>query len=61
MQNQPPQQHKTSRKQLPFTSTKPPFGGGDYHHFAAADTSRPAQEFDEAVVVNKLPVSLGVL
>ncbi|KAL7084790.1 hypothetical protein ACP275_14G242900 [Erythranthe tilingii] len=61
MQNQPPQQQKTSRKQLPFTSMKPPFGGGggggggagDYHHFAAADTDRPAREFDEAVVVRR--------
>ncbi|KAK6144185.1 hypothetical protein DH2020_021005 [Rehmannia glutinosa] len=54
------QQH-SSRKQLPFTSMKPPFGGGggggggDYHHFAAADTYRPDQEFDETVVVKRMP------
>ncbi|KAK6138468.1 hypothetical protein DH2020_027788 [Rehmannia glutinosa] len=56
------QQH-SSRKQLPFTSMKPPFGGGggggggggDYHHFAAADTHRPDQEFDETIVVKRMP------
>ncbi|CAA0841327.1 Transcription factor E2FB [Striga hermonthica] len=53
------QQQNTSRKQLPFTSMKPPFGGGgsggDYHRFAAADTHRPDQEFVETVVVKRLP------
>ncbi|XP_047964832.1 transcription factor E2FB-like, partial [Salvia hispanica] len=50
----------TSRKQLPFTSMKSPFGGGgggDYHHFASGD---PDQEFSEAVVVNKRPRKTGV-
>ncbi|KAK4441320.1 Transcription factor E2FB [Sesamum alatum] len=62
MQQQHPQpstQHpQTSRKQLPFTSTKPPFGGGgggEYHHFAAADARRPIQEFDETIVVKTPP------
>ncbi|KAL3828607.1 hypothetical protein ACJIZ3_017409 [Penstemon smallii] len=52
-----PQQH-TSRKQLTFTSMKPPFGGGggggggDYHHFAAR---QPNRELDEAIVVKMPP------
>ncbi|XP_042041712.1 transcription factor E2FB-like [Salvia splendens] len=51
----------SSRKQLPFTSMKPPFGGGagaeggDYHHFATGDAQRPDQEFSESVVVKKRP------
>ncbi|XP_073153380.1 transcription factor E2FB-like [Henckelia pumila] len=54
-------EHKSSRKQLPFTSAKPPFGGvggdGDYHHFAAANSSRLVsnQEFDEVFVVDTPP------
>ncbi|KAL0370213.1 UNVERIFIED_CONTAM: Transcription factor E2FB [Sesamum angustifolium] len=58
MQQGSSHQPQTSRKQLPFTSTKPPFGGGEggeYHHFAAADTNRPNQEFDEAIVVKTPP------
>ncbi|KAL0460816.1 UNVERIFIED_CONTAM: Transcription factor E2FB [Sesamum latifolium] len=62
MQQGSTHQPQTSRKQLPFTSTKPPFGGGgvgggggEYHHFAAADTHRPIQEFDEAIVVKTPP------
>ncbi|KAL0418349.1 UNVERIFIED_CONTAM: Transcription factor E2FB [Sesamum radiatum] len=58
MQQGSSHQSQTSRKQLPFTSTKPPFGGGgggEYHHFAAADTNRPNQEFDEAIVVKTPP------
>ncbi|KAL6527936.1 hypothetical protein OROMI_029747 [Orobanche minor] len=54
------QQQHSSRKQLPFTSTGPPFGGGgggigDYHHFAAGDTQRLDGEFNETVVVKGLP------
>ncbi|KAL1558257.1 transcription factor E2FB-like isoform X2 [Salvia divinorum] len=50
----------TSRKQLPFTSMKPLFGGGgegggDYHHFTSGDARRPDQEFSESVVVNRRP------
>ncbi|PIN25216.1 Transcription factor E2F/dimerization partner (TDP) [Handroanthus impetiginosus] len=59
MQPQQPSQQQSSRKQLPFTSMKPPFGGGssgDYHHFATADTHRSNQEFDEAIVVKTPPV-----
>ncbi|KZV30553.1 hypothetical protein F511_05703 [Dorcoceras hygrometricum] len=50
-----------SRKQLSFTSMKPPFGGvgegGDYHHFATANSSRLVanQELDDVVVVNTPP------
>ncbi|GER33223.1 transcription factor [Striga asiatica] len=63
------QQQNSSRKQLPFTSMKPPFGvgtggggggGGDYHHFAAADTHRSDREFVETVVVKRLPVNWNV-
>ncbi|KAG6436086.1 hypothetical protein SASPL_100968 [Salvia splendens] len=60
-QTRPP---PTSRKQLPFTSMKPPFGGGaggeggDYHHFATGDAQQPDQEFPESVVVKKRPVSV---
>ncbi|KAL1544046.1 transcription factor E2FB-like [Salvia divinorum] len=45
----------SSRKQLPFTSIKPPFDGADYHHFATADAQLPDQEFSESVVVKKRP------
>ncbi|KAL6499729.1 hypothetical protein OROGR_027639 [Orobanche gracilis] len=54
------QQQHSSRKQLSFTSTGPPFGGGDgligdYHHFAAGDTQPLDREFNETVVVKELP------
>ncbi|CAA2968175.1 transcription factor E2FB-like [Olea europaea subsp. europaea] len=56
-------QKQITKKQLSFTSMKPPFGGGgdsDYHHFsssAAIDPCRPMsnQEPDEAIVVKTPP------
>ncbi|KAL3621683.1 hypothetical protein CASFOL_028058 [Castilleja foliolosa] len=56
------QQQNSSRKQFAVTLMKPPFGGGnggdgggdDYHRFATADTQRA--EFDETVVVKRLPL-----
>ncbi|KAL8479952.1 hypothetical protein ACS0TY_026261 [Phlomoides rotata] len=57
MQQQQQPQHQSSRKQLSFTSAKPPFGsgGGDYHQFTTGDTRRPDQEFEETVLVKKRP------
>ncbi|XP_073066329.1 transcription factor E2FB-like isoform X3 [Primulina eburnea] len=58
MEEERQSEQKSSRKQLPFTSVKPPFGrGGDYQHFAAENSSRLGdnQELDEVVVVNTPP------
>lgn len=58
-------QKQITKKQLSFTSMKPPFGGGgdsDYRHFsssAATDYGRPlpSQEPDEVIVAKTPPVS----
>ncbi|XP_075490206.1 transcription factor E2FB-like isoform X2 [Primulina tabacum] len=61
MEEERQSEQKSSRKQLPFTSVKPPFGGvgrgGDYQHFAVDNSSRLGanQEHDEVVVVNTPP------
>ncbi|XP_073286635.1 transcription factor E2FB-like isoform X1 [Primulina huaijiensis] len=61
MEEERQSEQKSSRKLLPFTSVKPPFGGvgrgGDYQHFAAENSSRLGanQELDEVVVVNTPP------
>ncbi|XP_071931472.1 transcription factor E2FB-like [Coffea arabica] len=50
-QQQQQQQQQALKKQLPFTSMKPPFG--DYHHFST-DPHRPPLE-PEAVIVKSPP------
>ncbi|CAI9768585.1 unnamed protein product [Fraxinus pennsylvanica] len=48
-------QKQNLKRQLPFTSPKPPFGG-DYHRFDAdSDRGKPNQDDDQVVVVKTPP------
>ncbi|GFP94164.1 putative quinone-oxidoreductase homolog chloroplastic [Phtheirospermum japonicum] len=63
MQQKP--QPEASRKQMSFTSVKPPVGGGGggfgYHHFPIDESKRRNlhREFEESIVV-KTPPHVGV-
>ncbi|KAK6936265.1 E2F/DP family, winged-helix DNA-binding domain [Dillenia turbinata] len=52
---QPPGQ--MLKRQLPFTSMKPPFASpGDYHHFSSSDLNRVSSNHDSDAIVVKSPL-----